>query len=100
MAAEWFPADQYKQALAHAITTARQFEGRFQIGLEKFSEYGKPGFRSGFLLPKPENRCGFELRCEAINASDTLPAIGKEHKAYSIDGRDGSERGTLTDVKV
>lgn len=73
MSAEWFPADQYKQALAHAIITARNLGGRFQVGLEKISEFGKPGFRSGFLLPKPENRFGFELRCEVVNASDPLP---------------------------
>ncbi len=29
-----------------------------------------------------------------------LARFYREHKAYSLDGRDGSERGTLTDVKV
>jgi len=70
MTAKWFPETEYKAAVRHAIVVARRLDGRFEIGLEKFSEYGKPGFRSGFLLPKPENRSGFELRCEAIRATD------------------------------
>jgi hypothetical protein len=74
MATKWFPAAQYTDALRHAIATARELNGRFEIGLEKFAEYGKPGFRSGFILPRPENRSGFELRCEAIRATDPLPA--------------------------
>lgn len=73
----WFPASQYAEALHHAITTARQLGGRVEVGLEKFAEYGKPGFRSGFHLPRPEHRSGFELRCEAVKASDPLPAIGE-----------------------
>jgi hypothetical protein len=72
---KWFPASQYKQALHYAITQARALNGRFEIGLEKFAEYGKPGFRAGFILPKPENRSGFELRCEAISATDPLPVL-------------------------
>jgi hypothetical protein len=74
MSAQWFPQTQYKQALRHAIQTARDLGGRFEIGVEKFSEYGRPGFRAGFILPKPENRFGFELRCESIKASDPMPA--------------------------
>ena len=73
--AKWFPAAQYKQALHYAIMQARALDGRFEIGLEKFCEFGKPGFRAGFLLPRPENRSGFELRCEVVRASDPLPAI-------------------------
>lgn len=75
MTTQWFPANQYKQALHHAIMVARSLGGRCEIGLEKFAEYGKPGFRSGFTLPKPENRFGFELRCEAIKATDPLPNL-------------------------
>lgn len=74
---KWFPASQYVEALHYAITIARQLGGRFEIGLEKFAEYEKPGFRSGFILPRPENRSGFELRCEAVKAGDPLPAIGE-----------------------
>ncbi len=75
MTTKWFPAARYTEALHHAITTARSLGGRFEIGLEKFAEYGKPGFRAGFILPRPENRCGFELRCEAVKATDPLPAL-------------------------
>lgn len=73
MTSQWFPESRYQQALHHAITVARSFNGTHDVGLEKLSEYGKPGFRSGFLLPKLENRFGFELRCETIKASDPLP---------------------------
>ena len=71
---KWFPEGEYQAALRHAIEVARSLNGRFEVGIEKFSEYGKPGLRSGFLLPKPQNRSGFELRCEVVRASDPLPA--------------------------
>jgi hypothetical protein len=75
VSARFFPADQYREALHYAITVARSLDGRFEIGIEKFTEYGKSGFRAGFLLPRPENRFGFELRCEVVRAADPLPAI-------------------------
>jgi hypothetical protein len=69
---KWFPLSQYKEAHTYAVEVARQGGGRYEVGIEKFSEYGKPGYRSGFHLPKPENRYGFELRCQVVNASDPL----------------------------
>lgn len=71
---KWFPKAYYKQAVRHAIEVARELNGRFDVGLEAFAEYGRPGYRSGFILPRPENRQGFELRCEVLRASDPLPA--------------------------
>lgn len=72
----WFPAHQYVQAQHYAITTARGLGQQRDVGLERLSEFGKPGYRAGFVLPKPENRQGFELRCEVYRASDPLPLIG------------------------
>lgn len=69
---KWFPASEYKAAHRYAVEVARSINGRCEIGIEKFSEYGKPGFRAGFLLPKPQNRSGFELRCEVVTAADPL----------------------------
>lgn len=40
-------------------------------------------------------------RWTADNLQRFMPGgVTREHKAYSIDGRDGSERGGLTDVKA
>jgi hypothetical protein len=75
--AKWFPVSQYKEAHEHAVEVARSLDGRFEVGIEKMSEYGKPGYRSGFLLPKPKNRYGFELRCEVVRASDGISKISK-----------------------
>ena len=43
-----------------------------EVGLERFDNPidGK-GFRV-FSLPKPENRCGFELRCETVKPGTPL----------------------------
>ena len=75
MSARWFPASQYLAAKHYAITTARALNGACEIGIEKFSEYGRAGYRAGFHLPKPENRQGFELRCEVVRAADPLPDV-------------------------
>lgn len=72
MSAKWFPESEYKAAHAYAVQCARDLGGKYEMGLEKFKEYGKSGYRAGFMLPRPENRTGFELRCEAVKASDPL----------------------------
>ena len=59
----------YNEAFNSAVRLARLL--RREVGLEKFSEFGKPGFRV-FSLPKPENRCGFELRCQVVGPNDPL----------------------------
>lgn len=70
--AKWFPATEYKAAHTYAVGVSRQLNGRFDIGIEKFAEYGKPGFRSGFILPQEKNRRGFELRCEVVRPGTPL----------------------------
>ena len=53
----------YQDARRAAVDLANLL-GR-ETGLEKFKEYNTHGFRV-FSLPKPENRYGFELRCETV----------------------------------
>jgi hypothetical protein len=53
----------YHEARKAAAQLANELKK--EVGLEKFSEYGKPGFRV-FSLPKLENRRSFELRCETV----------------------------------
>jgi len=72
---EWFPEHQYLHAKRYAIGVARYYQSRFDVGIEKMDEGGRPGYRAGFLLPRPENRTGFELTCEVVRASDPLPEI-------------------------
>ena len=72
MSAKWFPESEYKAAHDHAVQVARSFGGKFEVGLEKFAEFGKAGYRAGFLLPNPQNRQGFELRCQVVRATDPL----------------------------
>lgn len=59
----------YKEAHAAAVLEARR-SGK-EVGLERFREYTTSGFRV-FSLPKPENRYGFELRCEVVKPGDPL----------------------------
>ncbi len=72
MTSKWFPQSRYTEAHRYAVEVARSLGGRIEVGLEKFSEYGRPGYRAGFHLPKAENRYGFEARCEVIKATDPL----------------------------
>ena len=59
----------YSEAHAAAVQLARTLNK--EVGLEKFKEFNTSGFRI-FRLPKPENRYGFELRCEVVKPSDPL----------------------------
>lgn len=43
------------------------------VGIEKRNEFGATVYSASYL-PKPENRCGWELRCEVVQP-DT-PACG------------------------
>ena len=67
--AKFFPvyADAFNAALDLANLLGRE------TGIEKFKEYGKPGFLV-HTLPKPENRFGFELRCEVVQPNS--PRMG------------------------
>lgn len=60
---------EWKDAHTAAVALAREL--RREVGLLKATEYGKPVFQV-FNLPKPENRQGFELRCEVVRPSDPL----------------------------
>ncbi|HXD50340.1 MAG TPA: hypothetical protein VN689_00515 [Burkholderiales bacterium] len=72
MSAKFFPLSQYHEAHRYAVEVARSFDGRFEVGIERCKEYTTQGYRAGFILPKPENRQGLELRCETVKASDPL----------------------------
>ena len=53
----------YGDALNAAIDLANQL-GR-EVGISKTQEYGREGY-GVHHLPRPENRCGFELRAEVV----------------------------------
>ncbi len=59
----------WKAAHTAAVLLARQL-GR-EIGILRQKEFGKDGYNV-YHLPKPENRFGFELRCEVVKPSDPL----------------------------
>ena len=59
----------WKDAHAAAVTLARQL-GR-EVGILKAKEYTSTVFQV-IHLPKPQNRQGFELRCEVVSPSDPL----------------------------
>jgi hypothetical protein len=68
--------DTWKEAHTAAVTQARASSAAWNkavdYGIEKASPlYGKGKFRV-FRLPMPQNRFGFELRCEVVHASDLL----------------------------
>ena len=50
-------------AVAREAAQRKANEVGLEVGLEWLGTYG--GWRS-FLLPRPENRQGFELRCEVV----------------------------------
>jgi hypothetical protein len=58
---------QYRDAFNAACDLARK-QGR-EVGLEKFKEFGKPGFRV-FNLPNPKKRYGFETRCQVVGPTE------------------------------
>ena len=59
----------WKEAHTHAVKLARQL-GR-EVGILKAKEYNKTVFQV-LHLPRPENRYGFELRCELVSPDDPL----------------------------
>lgn len=59
----------WKDARNAATLLARQL-GR-ETGIEKMNQFGKEVFLVHHL-PKPENRYGFELRCEVVKPDDPL----------------------------
>jgi hypothetical protein len=59
----------WKEAHTAAVMLARQLNK--EVGILKAKEYSSTVFQV-MSLPKPENRYGFELRCELVNPSDPL----------------------------
>lgn len=60
---------EWKVAHTAAVELARLLKR--ETGIEKAKEFGKEVYRV-HSLPKPENRCGFELRCEIVRPGDPL----------------------------
>jgi hypothetical protein len=60
---------EWKDAHTAAVELARLLKR--ETGIEKANEFGKTVYRV-HSLPKPENRYGFELRCEIVHPSDPL----------------------------
>jgi len=60
----------YQSAHNAAVERARQYQ--CDVGLENAGPlYGKGKFRI-FLLPRPENRQGSELRCQVVRSDDPI----------------------------
>ena len=59
----------YHAAHTAAVTLAREL-GR-EVGLLKAREYNREVYQV-FTLPRPENRCGFELRAQVVRPADPL----------------------------
>jgi len=59
----------WKAAHAAAVERARLLNR--ETGIEKAIEFGKTVYRVHHL-PLPQNRQGFELRCEVVRPSDPL----------------------------
>ena len=59
----------WRDAHIAAVELARLLKR--ETGIEKAKEFGKEVYRV-HTLPNPENRSGFELRCEIVRPSDPL----------------------------
>lgn len=57
----------WKDAHRDAVRQARVYNR--EMGIEKANEYGRTVFRVK-MLPKAENRQGWELRCEVVRPGD------------------------------
>jgi hypothetical protein len=81
----------YQEAKAEAQRLANELG--FDYGVEKCGFPGPPEYRH-FMLPRRENRYGFELRCEVVMCEDLAkckPGHGPRlPEGYSI--RDHSSR--------
>jgi hypothetical protein len=60
---------EWKAAHTEAVNIARLLG--HDVGLLKAKEYDKDVFQV-FPLPKPQNRAGFELRCEVVGPTDPI----------------------------
>lgn len=59
----------WKEAHTAAVLLARQLNK--EVGIYKTKEYNKQVYQV-LHLPKPQNRQGFELRCELVDPGDPL----------------------------
>lgn len=65
----------YREAHRAAVLLARQLKR--EVGILRQLEFGKVGFNV-YHLPKPQNRQGFELRCEVVSPTDPLSHLETE----------------------
>ncbi len=61
--------DTYEEAHCRAVLKARRLN--IDVGIEKVKPFGRTAYAVR-LLPRPENRCGWELRCEVVTPSSPI----------------------------
>jgi len=59
----------WNDAHVEAVLLARLL--KHDVGIWRENEFGKDGYNIR-SLPRPENRYGYELRCEVVSPSDPL----------------------------
>lgn len=59
----------WKDAHTAAVLLAREL--KHDVGIWRQTEFGKDGYNVR-SLPRSENRCGHELRCEVVTPLDPL----------------------------
>jgi hypothetical protein len=59
--------DTWEEAHEAALKLARLLNR--ETGILRQQEFGRDGYNV-YSLPRPENRCGFELRCEIVRPTD------------------------------
>lgn len=59
----------WNDAHLEAVMLARWLD--HDVGIWREKEFGKDGYNVR-SLPRPENRYGYELRCEVVSPSDPL----------------------------
>ena len=67
-----YPAADYAGAFNHAAMAARRFG--HDHGIEAATEYGRKVLRVK-MLPTPQNRYGWELRCEVVTPDAPLMGV-------------------------
>lgn len=58
----------YREARTYAATQVREL--RMAHGIERQKTYTREGEWHVMMLPRPENRSGWELRCESIEVDN------------------------------
>lgn len=65
----------YEEAKTYAVKQVREI--RVAYGIEKALGPLQKGYNV-IMLPRPENRCGHELRCEALEPEHYPPIVKKD----------------------